>query len=98
MKLIFGTGGRFGRFNYKKSKKIIDFAINKGIRRFDTGFTYCNYKSQPLLAKCLRPYLKKDREKIEISTKCPPISAEYIEKCVHNSLSIFQTSYIDYFH
>ena len=53
MKLEFGTGSRFSRFKLDKAKSLVNHALSKGIRRFDTGYTYGNYKSQPLLAKCL---------------------------------------------
>ena len=36
----------------------VEYALNKGINRFDTGFSYGNFKSQPLLAKCLKKKLK----------------------------------------
>ena len=48
MKLIFGTGSRFGRFNYKKASDLVDFAINNDIRVFDTAIHYGNKRSQPL--------------------------------------------------
>ena len=98
MKLVFGTGSRFGRFNYKKASAIVDFAISNDIRVFDTAFHYGNKKSQPLLAKCLRKHLEKSREEFIISTKCFPESAEYIKFCVQESLEVFNTDYLDYFH
>lgn len=98
MDLIFGTGGRFGRFNYKKASSLVELAIDNNIKAFDTAFHYGNNKSQPLLAKCLKKHLKKNREEFIISTKCFPKSAEYINFCVEESLQAFKSGYLDYFH
>ncbi|MBK16601.1 MAG: hypothetical protein CMK49_01100 [Prochlorococcus sp. SP3034] len=98
MELEFGVNSRFGRFPYLKAKKIVLHALKLGIKRFDTGFTYGNYKSQPLLARCLKSQIKKHREDISISTKCSAASAEYIEYCIKNSINNFQCGYIDNFH
>ena len=89
MELEFGTGSRFGRFPYKKAQDLVNYALEKGITRFDTGFNYGKYKSQPLLAKCLRYSIKKKRSEISISTKCSAISPEYIEYCVNQSINTF---------
>ena len=53
MKLVFGTGSRFGKLRYHAAQRLIDTAIENKINSYDTGFTYGNFKSQPLLAKCL---------------------------------------------
>ena len=98
MKLIFGTGSRFGRFNYKNASSIVDFAISNDIKAFDTAYHYGNNKSQPLLAECLKKHFKKGREEFIISTKCFPKSAEYIKFCVEESLEVFKSDYLDYFH
>ena len=89
MKLEFGTGSRFSRFKLEKAKSLVNHALSKGIRRFDTGYTYGNYKSQPLLAKCLEKKILNSREDISISSKTPAYSPEIIEECVKNSLDIF---------
>ena len=98
MELTLGTGGRFARFGYKKAQKLIDFAINSGIRCFDTSYEYGSFKSQPLLANCLRRYLRANRESILLSTKCSPKSASYIKYSVQKSISTFKCGYLDYFH
>ena len=98
MKLEFGTGSRFGRLNYKEAYALVEYALNKGINRFDTGFSYGNFKSQPLLAKCLEKKLKFSRESLIISTKCAAKSPEYINYCIQKSLETFKSSYIDNFH
>ncbi len=98
MKLVFGTGGRFGRFNKINAEKLIQKSLELGINTFDTGYTYGNYKSQILLSKCLEKTLKKNRDEIVLSTKCSPKSADYIEYCVTKSIETLQCKYLNYFH
>ena len=98
MKLEFGTGSRFGRLNFVSAKKIIDHALNLGINRFDTGFTYGNFKSQPLLGKCLNGVMLNSRESISLSTKGPAKSEDYIENCIKESIDTLSCKYIDNFH
>lgn len=52
-KLVFGTGGRFGRFTEPEAFELVRFAYVHGIAVFDTGLDYCNGRSQPLLYKSL---------------------------------------------
>ena len=49
MKLEFGTGARFVRLKKKYAEELISFAIESGIKSFDCGVNYGNWKSQPLL-------------------------------------------------
>ena len=98
MKLEFGTGSRFGRLNFVNAKKIVDYAIKLGINRFDTGYTYGNFKSQPLLGKCLNNIILNSRESISLSTKGPAKSEDYIEYCINQSIEILGCKYIDNFH
>ena len=98
MKLEFGTGSRFGRLNFVSAKKIIDHALNLGINRFDTGFTYGNFKSQPLLGKCLNGVMLNSRESISLSTKGPAKSEDFIEYCIKESIECLDCKYIDNFH
>ena len=69
MKIEFGTGARFARLNKKDAKELIDFAIESGIKSFDCGVNYGNWKSQPLLGNILKKYLRKNRSDFEISSK-----------------------------
>jgi len=68
-KLVFGTGGRFGRLSPHLASRLVDFAISQGIYSFDTGCNYSNGKSQLLLSQCLSPYLLSSSHKISISSK-----------------------------
>ena len=95
MHLEFGTGSRFSRFNLQSAQALINHALSKNIKRFDTGFSYGNYKSQPLLAKCLESEINQSREEIIISTKTSCESAEVIEYCVNKSFDNFGKKYID---
>ena len=98
MKLEFGTGSRFGRLNYKYAKNIVDYALKSGINRFDTGYTYGNYKSQPLLGRCLKKEIQNCRQSIYLSTKCSAISEEYIEYCIKKSIESLDCKFIDNFY
>ena len=98
MKLEFGTGSRFGRLNFIHAKNIIDYALKLGINRFDTGYTYGNFKSQPLLGRCLKKEILDFRESLSLSTKCSAISEEYIEYCINKSIESLDCKFIDNFH
>ena len=67
--LVFGTGGRFGRLSEPLAKKLIDFAIDSGVRTFDTGFEYSKGNSQALLFRSLAKYLDTNSLEIKLSTK-----------------------------
>ena len=98
MKLEFGTGSRFGRLSTAHAKKIIDYALKLGINRFDTGYTYGNFKSQPLLGRCLKKKILDSRENLSLSTKCSATSEEYVEYCINKSIESLDCKYIDNFH
>jgi len=70
-KLVFGTGGRFGRLSTKLAQSLVDKAVEGGIRSFDTGLFYCHGKSQPLLFACLADHVNKAPTSFQISTKIP---------------------------
>tara|TARA_Y100001978_G_scaffold203194_1_gene227364 strand:- start:3143 stop:4063 length:921 start_codon:yes stop_codon:yes gene_type:complete len=67
-RLIYGTGGPFGYQSMSQAKKIIDFALSKGIRKFDTGSNYASFKAEKLLGECLKN-TNYPKESIEIYTK-----------------------------
>ena len=98
MKLEFGTGSRFGRLNFIYAKNIVDYALKIGINRFDTGYTYGKFKSQPLLGRCLKKEILVSRESLSLSTKCSAISEEYIEYCINKSIESLDCKFIDNFH
>jgi aryl-alcohol dehydrogenase-like predicted oxidoreductase len=70
-KLVFGTGGRFGRLSKSLAYELVTFALSKGISHYDTGFYYCNGKSQPLLFHCLAQQSHIPLDRLTISTKLP---------------------------
>lgn len=98
MKLEFGTGSRFGQLNFANATEIIDYALKLGINRFDTGYTYGNFKSQPLLGRCLKKLIINSRESIYLSTKGPAESEDYIEYCIKKSIETLDCKYIDNFY
>ena len=67
------------------AKKIINYAFQLGINRFDTGYKNGNFKSQPLLGKCLKE-IPNSRESISLSTKGSAKSDMYIEYCINKSI------------
>ena len=67
-KLVFGTGGRFGRLAEREAFDLVDFAYSHGISIYDTGVAYCKGRSQKLLYKCLLS-LDLPRESFSICTK-----------------------------
>lgn len=71
-KLVFGTGGRFGRLAPRFAQSLVDTAIELGITNFDTGLFYCGGKSQQLLFSCLSSHIRKSPSSYELSTKFPP--------------------------
>lgn len=66
-RLVFGTGGRFGRLQPTLAQFLVDQAWSHGIRTFDTGYHYSSGASQRLLCSCLSKYLLD--ESLQISTK-----------------------------
>jgi len=71
-KLVFGTGGRFGRLSTRLAFNLVNYAIECGITRFDTGINYCRGRSQALLFDCINNHRDKN---ISISTKISPEDA-----------------------
>ena len=110
MKIIFGTGSKFGFFNKKKAKRIVDYALKMGIRKFDTGVNYGQMKSQPLLGECLSKYLKNDRENFILSSKAgthnsknfqklyKSFNPDYIENMINKSIKDLKCFYLDTFY
>ncbi len=108
LKIEFGTGSRFGRLSYFKASSLVSYAINKGIRKFDTGSNYGNWLSEPLLGECLKTFLKKNREDYIITSKAGTLSKnyqniknfnpEYIEDSIINSINNLKSGYLDNFY
>jgi len=110
MKIIFGTGSKFGLLKKKKAKHLVNYAIEMGIRKFDTGVNYGHMKSQPLLGECLSKYLAKDRENFVLSTKAgthnsknfqklyKSFNPEYIEDMINRSIKDLNCFYLDTFY
>ena len=71
-RLVFGTGGRFGRLSPGLAQSLVDCAIDSGICHFDTGYFYSRKKSQSLLFSSLAKYYSDPSIPLHISTKLPP--------------------------
>ena len=52
-KLVFGTGGRFGRPSHDLAFELFSFCLDSGVYAFDTGIAYGGGRSLDLLFKCL---------------------------------------------
>lgn len=96
-RLVFGTGGRFGRLSPSLAQRLIDTAVQNGINSFDTGLFYCRGKSQKLLFSSLHKHLKHSPSSISISTKFPPNpSFDVMDSWLTDSISqLFVRDYID---
>ena len=104
MKLEFGTGSAFARLSEKKAYFLVNYAIELGINRFDTGVNYGNWKTQPLLGLVLKEHIKRNREKLIITSKAGTqnnghknFSPDYIEHMINKSISDMQCKYLDKF-
>tara|TARA_S200000501_G_C20836620_1_gene749670 strand:+ start:722 stop:1633 length:912 start_codon:yes stop_codon:yes gene_type:complete len=105
MKLEFGTGSAFARLSETKAYFLVNYALDLGINRFDTGVNYGNWKTQPLLGLVLKEHIKRNREKLIISSKAGTLkngyknfTPDYIEDMVNKSISDMQCKYLDKFY
>ena len=96
-RLVFGTGGRFGRLSPKLAQDLVDFAILSGISYFDTGYFYSRGRSQRLLFSSLSDHLRTSSVPLHISTKLPPtLDAQLLSTWVDESISqLRHRDYID---
>jgi aryl-alcohol dehydrogenase-like predicted oxidoreductase len=95
--LVFGTGGRFGRLSGTLATRLVFFAIDHGIRSFDTGYEYSSRRSQPLLFDILRSCNNDLLNSFEISTKFPaPQAPGHLTAYVNRSLAqLSRRDYLD---
>jgi aryl-alcohol dehydrogenase-like predicted oxidoreductase len=96
-RLVFGTGGRFGRLSPVLAQHLVDFAISSGISYFDTGYFYSGKRSQRLLFSSLSTHLCNSSVPLHISTKLPPtLDTELFSKWVGETISnLHGRDYID---
>ncbi len=107
MKIEFGTGSRFGQLREDTAYDLVKYAIKIGVKRFDTGVNYGNWKSQPLLGKCLNYFIKNNRAEFRLSSKAGTHSTfrnnykkfepNYIEEMIKKSINDLNCSYLDKF-
>ena len=104
MKLEFGTGSAFARLSEKQAYFLVNYALDLGINRFDTGVNYGNWKTQPLLGLVLKEHIKRNREKLIITSKAGTgngyknFTPDYIEHMVNKSIDDMQCKYLDKFY
>lgn len=87
----------------EESRKIIKYALDKGINFFDTAMGYSHGTSEEFLGKAIQDYAK--REDVVIATKFIPRTKEereqgiaarqHIKNCLNASLKRLQMDYID---
>jgi len=80
--------------DYQKIKHtlLVNYALDLGINKFDTGVNYGNWRTQPLLGLVLQEHIQRDREKLIITSKAGTqqngsenFTPDYIEHKVNNS-------------
>ncbi|MBR3311143.1 MAG: aldo/keto reductase [Solobacterium sp.] len=85
---------------YEDTRKIIDYAVDKGITFFDTAMAYQGGTSEEFIGKALKDV----RDKVVIATKYTPrfgealnqfTGTEWINKCIDDSLTRLGTDHID---
>ncbi len=87
-----------GKIDYKRAKKQLLLAIDKGVNYFDTAMPYHMGASETFLGKVLSE--EGVRKKINIATKLPYWSVNQPEdmgKIIKAQLQNLQTDYIDYY-
>lgn len=88
---------------YEDSEKIISQAIETGINFFDTAMAYQSGTSEQFVGKAIHRLTSRD--KVVVATKYTPrntqeqfekyTGAQWIQKCIDDSLERLQTDYID---
>lgn len=91
-RIVFGTGGRFGRLSSSLAHSLVDYAWESGIRTFDTGFSYAKGASQILLHQCLSPYLSNSGLVVTTKIVADPC---ILEKAVLQSVHSLGRDYLD---
>lgn len=82
-KLIYGTGGAFGYQSLDKACKIVEYLINEGVYKFDTGSNYANFRAEKLLGECFKE-IKIDTNKLELYSKFGTIYSTNKRKYIKN--------------
>ncbi len=96
-----GFGGmRFDIVNESNEKcsELLEYAYDKGINYFDTAPGYCEDRSETIFKHALK---KLPRDKIFVTSKIMPTSAQTAEagvEAVKKSLKTMGIDYIDFFH
>ena len=91
-RLVFGTGGRFGRLQPALAQLLVDFSWSSGIRIFDTGFYYSRGLSQARLLSSLGDRLEHPECIVTTKVKPDPLLAEY---AISQTLSSLPNGCID---
>lgn len=82
--------------DYKKSRELIDLALESGITYFDTAYVYHGKQGEIFTGEVLKDH----RDKIKLATKCPVWQIEKEEDfdyLLDIELQKLQTDYIDFY-
>ncbi len=86
-----------GQIDYKKSRELVESAIENGITYFDTAYVYHNNQSEIFAGEMFRDGL---REKLYLATKLPVWKIDKEEDfftLLDTELQRLQTDYIDFY-
>jgi len=90
---LLGIGGaHLGRMDDATAQKHIEFALEHGVRFFDTAYIYQRGRSEKLYGRFLSP---KYRDHVFIMTKCWAKTPEKFEQQVNESLRRLDTGQVD---
>lgn len=100
---VNGKPTGWGDFDENEAIKTIHFALESGIKFFDTADSYGRGNAETILGKALQQKPTSDvvictkfgNKELEKDTFIQDFSAEYAEKCVNDSLKRLQISTID---
>lgn len=85
-----------GKIDEEKSTEMIEYALSKGVKYFDTAYTYHDGESESFVGKALEKY----RKDIFIATKLPSWlikSREDMDRILNEQLQRLRTDYIDFY-
>lgn len=91
------TGTDFSEIDVDATRKMVDYAINKGVNYFDTAWGYHNGKSETVMGEILKDY---PRDSFYLATKFPGYNKENLTKVdeiFNEQLRKCQVDYFDFY-
>ena len=94
--VILGTWNFGKQVDESTTARMIKTFLDRGHRKIDTAYTYCEGLTEEILGRVLKPI---QREKIYLSTKVHPkgggLTYRHIAKRLHTSLKRLKTDFVD---